>query len=74
MSGHSIYVAYDAAGRDYAYAVDPGAFRDEKSWQGEQRLEVRRLQRDARRRGGTWRKLTSEDFRQLIVDRWGDTT
>ena len=62
MSG--IYVAFDASGRDYAYAVHPDACKDD-GYDDEQRIEVRRMQRQARRQGGEVKLLTPEQFEAL---------
>lgn len=62
MSG--IYVAFDASGRDYAYAVHLDLCKAD-GYDAEQRYEIRKMQRQARSIGGTVKLLTGDEFDAL---------
>lgn len=57
------YVAYDVAGRDYAYAVHPDCCDDPS----DQQLEVNRMRRAAKSRGGSVKLLSPDEFSSLIA-------
>lgn len=56
------YVAYDATGRDFAYAIHPDRCDDPE----DQAREIARLRRTARYRGGSVKLLSPDEFSRLI--------
>jgi len=59
------YVAYDAGGRDYAYALHPDRCED----QPDQQREVNRMRKQARARGGSVKLLSPDEFSELIAQK-----
>lgn len=60
----SVYVAFDASGRHYAYAADPENCEDFKD---EQKREIKNLRRTARRKGGKVLFLSSEEYHLVVL-------
>lgn len=77
MAGHGIYVAFDATGRHYAYAVHPLTLkgRDDRPIAGvdpveDQEREIRNMRRAAKRKGGEVRLLTSAEYERIVLNHY----
>ena len=60
-----VYVAFDADGRDYAYALHPACCAQD-GFEDEQIREIVKMRRQAKRRGGVLRLLSAAEFDLLL--------